>query len=198
MIEENNLNTESEEEKKSLLGMVIFGGITCGTLLAWVAVFALLFVTAIQLRKTGEGTVQIGDQVPDFTFYTFEGEEYTLSELRGKVVVINFWASWCNPCEEEAPELQQAWEYYEPTGEVIFLGIAWTDADTPAAEYIEKFGITYPNGHDLGTAISQKFRTTGVPETYIIDRNGVLADAMMGPYSSLQAIIADIDAVLSQ
>jgi cytochrome c biogenesis protein CcmG/thiol:disulfide interchange protein DsbE len=190
MTEENNLNKETPAGEK--------GGISWGRVAVWGAVFALLLVVAVQLRNSTEGTVKIGEEVPDFTLYSFEGEEYTLSKLRGKVVVINFWASWCNPCEEEAAELQEAWEYYQPDGEVVFLGIAWTDADTPAAEYIEKFGITYPNGHDLGTAISQEFRITGVPETYIIDRDGVLAKAQLGPYPSLQAILADIEAVLAQ
>jgi cytochrome c biogenesis protein CcmG/thiol:disulfide interchange protein DsbE len=118
--------------------------------------------------------------------------------LRGKVVLLNFWASWCNPCEDEAAELQEAWEYYQPGGEVVFLGIDWTDTDREALAYLEKFQITYPNGPDLGTTISQEFRITGVPETYIVDRNGVLADAMLGPYPSLQAILADVDAVLAQ
>jgi cytochrome c biogenesis protein CcmG/thiol:disulfide interchange protein DsbE len=201
MTEENNLTAEQIEEKlekKPWWAVVIFGGVTCGTLLAWGGMIALLVVVAIQLRTSTQGTVQIGEEVPDFTLYTFDGDEYTLSELRGKVVVVNFWASWCNPCEDEAAELQQAWEHYQPGGEVVFLGIAWTDTDTPAAEYIERFQISYPNGHDLGTTISQKFRISGVPETYIIDRDGVLADAQIGPYSSLMAIFADINAVLAQ
>lgn len=187
------------EEKDQItgLGEEQAEGIAWGKVAVWVAVIALLLVVAIQLRTATEGTVQIGEEVPDFTLYTFDGEEIALSDLRGKVVLVNFWASWCNPCEDEAAELQQAWEYYQPTGEVVFLGIAWTDADTPAKEYLERFQITYPNGHDLGTVISQEFRITGVPETYIIDQNGVLADAMMGPYPSLQAILADIDAVLA-
>jgi cytochrome c biogenesis protein CcmG/thiol:disulfide interchange protein DsbE len=190
MTEENKLNNETNPEQAK--------GFSWGKAAIWTTVIALLAVVAVQLRSSTQGTVQIGEEVPDFTLYTFEGEEITLSELRGKVVVVNFWASWCKPCESEAAELQQAWEYYEPTGEVVFLGVDWTDTDTPAAAYLEKFQITYPNGPDLRTVISQKFRITGVPETYIIDRNGVLADAMLGPYQSLQAILADVDAVLAQ
>ena len=123
-------------------------------------------------------TVRIGEEVPDFTLRTFEDEEIVLSDLRGKVVVVNFWASWCNPCKDEAAELQEAWEYYQPGGEVVFLGVDWTDTDAEAAEYLEMFQITYPNGPDYGTRISQEFRITGVPETYIIDRDGILAKAI--------------------
>jgi cytochrome c biogenesis protein CcmG/thiol:disulfide interchange protein DsbE len=190
MTDENKLTAETADEGQK--------GISWGRVAIWVVVFALLLVVAIQLRTSQLGSVQIGEEVPDFTLYTFEGDAITLSELRGKVVLVNFWASWCNPCEDEAPELQEAWEYYQPGGEVVFLGVDWTDTDREAAEYLEKFQITYPNGPDLGTTISQEFRITGVPETYIIDRNGILADAMLGPYPSLQAILADVDAVLAQ
>lgn len=190
MTEENKLTAETADEQPK--------GFSWGRTITWIVVLGLLVLVAIQLRSSTEGTVQIGDEVPDFTLYTFEGDPITLSELRGKVVVINFWASWCNPCEDEAPALQTAWETYQPDGDVVFLGIAWTDSDGPAQRYIEKFQITYPNGHDLETLISQEFRITGVPETYIVDRNGVLAKAMLGPYPSLNAIMTDVDAVLAQ
>jgi cytochrome c biogenesis protein CcmG/thiol:disulfide interchange protein DsbE len=190
MIEENKLTVETAEEQPR--------GFSWGRVIVWVVVLALLVLVAIQLRSSTRGTVQIGEEVPDFTLYTFEGDAIVLSDLRGKVVLLNFWASWCNPCEDEAAELQEAWEYYQPGGEVVFLGIDWTDTDREALAYLEKFQITYPNGPDLGTTISQEFRITGVPETYIVDRNGVLADAMLGPYPSLQAILADVDAVLAQ
>jgi len=79
---------------------------------------------------------------------------------------------------------------------VVFLGVAWTDTEKKSLGYIERFGITYPNGPDLGTRISQAYRTTGVPETYIIDRDGNLAYVKLSPFLSLQEIRMAIDPLL--
>lgn len=168
-----------------------------GSLLAWLGLFILLIIVAIGLITTQQGPIGIGQTAPDFELTTFDGEKIRLSDLRGKVVVINFWASWCKPCEQEAAELEEAWRFYQPGGEVVFIGIAWTDTESASLEYLKKFDITYPNGPDLGTRISQRFRTTGVPETYIIDRNGVLAYKKFAPFLSVAEIRAAIDPLLT-
>ena len=164
--------------------------------LIWVFVIVLLGLVAIQLVKSQQGTIRVGAKAPEIVLTTFEGEQINTADLKGKVILVNFWASWCNPCEDEAEELQNAWEMYGPTGEVVFLGVDWTDTDTEAKEYMERFGITYPSGPDYGTRISQDYRTTGVPETYIIARDGTLAYAKIGPFASLQEIISVIDPLL--
>jgi cytochrome c biogenesis protein CcmG/thiol:disulfide interchange protein DsbE len=183
-------------ESESFPSESVSTGPRWGRIAAWVLVIGLLAVVAIQLRKAQEGTVQLNRPVPEFSFTTFEGIEYTPADMHGKVVLVNFWASWCLPCEEEAAELQQAWEMYEPTGEVLFVGLAWTDTDAGAAAYLQRFGITYPNGHDLGTRISQAFRTRGVPETYVIDPDGNLSSVQIGPYPSVEHITAAIERAL--
>ena len=93
--------------------------------------------------------------------------------------------------------LEEAWQQYRSRDEVVFLGVAWTDTDAKAKEYLARYRISYPNGPDLGTRISQKYRITGVPETYIIDRNGILADVHLVPFSSTREIIAIIDPLLN-
>lgn len=167
-----------------------------GRILAWFILGTFLFVLFLGLIRTQEGPVGVGKKAPDFSLTSFDGEKYTLSELKGKVVLVNFWASWCKPCEQEAADLESAWKIYEPRGDVIFLGVAWTDTEKKSLEYMEKYGITFPNGPDLGTRISQAFRTTGVPETYIIDKNGELAYVKLSPFLSVNEIRMAIDPLL--
>ncbi|MBT3240958.1 MAG: TlpA family protein disulfide reductase [Chloroflexi bacterium] len=188
MTEDNSILENQEGKPK----------ISFGRILAWVFVLALLGVVYIQLAKSQQGTIEIGAMAPEFTLTSFEGETFDSEQLKGKVVLLNFWASWCKPCELEAADLEAAWKFYEPRGDVIFLGVDWTDTTNEANEYLEKFSITYPNGPDLGTRISQSYRTTGVPETYIIDKEGVLGRVKIGPFQTYQEIISMVDDVLNQ
>ena len=173
-------------------------------ILVWVGLLGLLAILGVGLLRTQQGTIQVGQLVDDFHLTLFEGYDFNgqgsvrLSELRGKVVVVNFWASWCKPCEQEAAELEEAWRYYEPTGEVVFLGVDYVDTEPEARSYLAKFGITFPNGADQGTRISQYFRIEGVPETYFIDRQGILRDTQTGPFQSTQDIMVIIDRLLAE
>jgi cytochrome c biogenesis protein CcmG/thiol:disulfide interchange protein DsbE len=163
----------------------------------WGFVLGLLVIVGFGLIRTQQGPIGIGDEVPDLTFTTFDGEEIPLRDLQGQVVVINFWASWCKPCEQEALELERAYQMYKDQG-VVFLGVDYVDTETEARAYLVKFAITYPNGPDLGTRISQAFRTRGVPETYIAGMDGRLVAVKIGPYQSLNEITHQIELALSQ
>ncbi len=165
-----------------------------------------LMLIGLSLKNTMQGPVTPGDMVPAFSLTSFDGKVYNSTDLKGKVVLINFWASWCKPCEQEAADLEGAWQYYQPTGKVVFLGVDWVDTEPEAKAYLHKFNITYINGPDLRTAISQIFRIKGVPETYILDQNGRLAkivdengnqlNPMIGPYTSVTQIQNTIDRLL--
>lgn len=175
-------------------------------IIIWILLVGLLVILGVQLNRTQEGTVQPGSAINDFTIAMFDGYDYNgqteikFSDLRGKVVVINFWASWCKPCEQEAGALEAAWRDYESTGQVVFIGADYVDTPTEASIYLKKFNITYPNGEDRDLQrqrpLSQYFRITGVPETYFVDKNGVLSYVHIGPLTSIEQIREQIDPLL--
>jgi len=165
----------------------------------FIGVMVLLALVAFQMRHNGPlaaAQVGAGEPAPDFTVQTFDGQTVKLSDLHGKVVLVNFWASWCIPCSQEAPDLENTWRQYKDRG-VVFVGVDYVDTETEARTYLTHFNISYPNGADLGTRISQAYRIRGVPETYIIDRNGTLRATFIGPTTQDQ-IQAKIDPLLSQ
>jgi cytochrome c biogenesis protein CcmG/thiol:disulfide interchange protein DsbE len=175
-------------------------------IIIWVFLVGLLAIVAVELNRAQQGTVQPGARIDDFTFAFFDGYKYNgqsqikLADLRGKVVVINFWASWCKPCEQEAAELQAAWKEYEPKGQVVFIGADYVDTPNEANVYLKKFDISFPNGEDRDLQherpLSQYFRIKGVPETYFIDKNDVLRYVQIGPFTSRDQIRAQIDTLL--
>jgi len=170
----------------------------------WALLAGLLVIVAVELNHSQQGSLQRGARIGDFSMPLYSGYQYNsqsqmqLSALRGKVTVINFWASWCKPCEQEAADLEQAWQYYQTGGQVVFIGVDYVDTEPEARAYLAKFGITFANGPDLGTRVSQLFRITGVPETYIIDQKGVLQYAQIGPFSSVDEITSAIDPLLKK
>ena len=170
--------------------------ISWGRLAAWGGLLTLLIILGIALLRTQQGQPRSGQKAPAFTLTTFDGQQIALESLKGKVVLLNFWASWCVTCKDEAAFLEQAWQQYRSRSDVVFLGVAWTDTDSKAKDYIAHYGISYPNGPDLRTRISQTYRITGVPETYIIDPNGVLVEVHLVPFVSKQEITSIIDPLL--
>ncbi len=99
------------------------------------------------------GITMVNRPAPNFTLTTFKGTTISLADLRGKTVVINFWASWCPPCRIEAPLLERTWRAYKNRG-LIFLGVNIQDRKEDALNFIREFGITYPNGPDPTGEIS--------------------------------------------
>lgn len=148
-------------------------------LLAFGLLIALLSLSAWGLVRANSGPVESGP-APDFTLTSFDGRTLTLSQLRGQVVIVNFWASWCPPCREEAAYLEQTWRKYQDKG-VVFIGVDWVDTQKEALAYVKEFDLTYFNGPDLGTRIAEAYRIKGVPETFFVAKNGELRGVQIGP-----------------
>lgn len=161
------------------------------TSVALLGLFALgLFVAGQQGQRP-----QVGRSAPDFTIRLYAAhraglpEQVRLSELRGKPVVLNFWASWCIPCKDEAPEFEATWRKY--SDRVVFIGANWLEVEAAALPYLRQQGISYANGFDLQQQIARAYRITGVPETFFIDREGVLRQIETRPLTG-----ADLEAAI--
>ena len=168
----------------------------------WVFIVGLLGLVGFGLKRAQNPMAQIDKPVPDFDLVYYEGYEYNgqaemkLSNFQGKIIVINIWASWCKPCEQEAPELEAAWQFYKDSGDVVFIGVDYVDTPAGANEYLTKFNITFPNAPDLKSNISSILnRQMGVPETYFIDREGILRHVKIGPFASVDEIKSVIQSI---
>ena len=122
----------------------------------------------------------VGRPAAAFTLQTFDGAPLALESYRGKVVVVNFWASWCYPaCYEEAPVLEQGWRTYRERGLVV-VGVDIQDTVEAGRKFIRDFGLTFPNGRDLDGKVSIDYGVYGVPETFFVDRQGRIRGKHVG------------------
>lgn len=125
------------------------------------------------------GVTMVNRPAPDFSLTTFEGAKISMEDLRGKPVIINFWASWCPPCRIEAPLLERTWRAYKNRG-LIFLGINIQDRKEDALSYIREFDVTYPNGPDPTGEITIDYGVSGLPVTFFISRKGEVVRRWVG------------------
>ncbi len=154
--------------------------------LGFVVVFIALLASGLRPKTS---TLLHGNPAPDFELTAFNGEfdgqRFSLTDMRGQIVVLNVWASWCVACEQEMALFEQAWQEYRAR-DVWFIGVDYLDTDTAGLAYLERFGITYPNGPDIGSRIYRDYRCAGVPETFFIDRQGIVQHVQIGPMTQPQ------------
>jgi len=124
---------------------------------------------------------------PQLTFETLDGRgEIRLADYRGKAVVLNFWASWCGPCKDEAPLLQSVWERYRDEGLVV-LGVDAQDLRGAAQAFVERYELTYPIAYDGNGASLGRYGNTGFPETWFVGRDGrLVGEHIVGPFDEAQ------------
>jgi cytochrome c biogenesis protein CcmG, thiol:disulfide interchange protein DsbE len=150
------------------------------SVLFFVALLAYALWPQMAVSRTGGASLAPGAPAPGFTVPVYSGGQLSLADLAGSVAVVNFWASWCGPCRLEAPTLQQIWQDYQAKG-VRFIGVDIQDTPADAKAFTDEFKITYPNGPDVDNSISHAYRITGVPETFVIGKDGRLARQFIGP-----------------
>jgi cytochrome c biogenesis protein CcmG/thiol:disulfide interchange protein DsbE len=146
----------------------------------------------VALFPAQQGTLPAVAPAPDGS-----GHERTLrlGDLAGQPAVVNFWASWCQPCREEADVLDRFAREYAPRG-VAFVGVNVWDSDDKARAFLDEFGVTYANGLDAGGGAAIDFGVTGLPETFFVDRQGQLVRKFIGPITD-RALRAAVEELLS-
>ena len=151
---------------------------------AWIAAgvigLLVLGLLAYALFSSSGESLQEGGPVPIFQLAALDGSTIDLESQRGQVVVVNFFASWCTPCRQEAADLEVSWRSYQDQG-VQFYGIAYKDASSAASSFLDEFGITFPSAVDPSNRTARAYGVTGVPETFVIDGAGNLARHFVGP-----------------
>lgn len=173
-----------------------------GIVVVVVAALGVLFWYGLRTTKGRENIASplMERQVPEFSMPLFEryqprfGPEFSLSENLGKPMVINFWASWCEPCKYEAPVLEAGWREYG--GEVLFVGVDTLDQKPEDARaFLETYGLSFPVGRDTGNKISIDYGIFGVPETYFVRSDGTLSYKHSGPLTP-ELLEAHVQALL--
>ena len=180
-----NPDVKTDAPRRSRLPLAV-AGVT-------ILIVALLSLGLVAMRLAGQQGARPtpGTPAPDFelplytNFQNGLGAQTKLSDLRGKVVVINFWASWCVPCKDEAPALEAISQKYAGR-DVVLLGVNYLDVEHDAVAFLATYGVSYSNGVDLQQRISKAYRITGVPETFVVDQQGVVREVFIQPITEAQ------------
>jgi cytochrome c biogenesis protein CcmG, thiol:disulfide interchange protein DsbE len=168
---------------------------TPGLALSWLGLIAIVLVlgggwilSSRVLLDAGplagglEPAPAVGHPAPDFTLRTVDGQELSLSDFRGRPVVVNFWATWCPPCRAEMPDFQAAFIEYQNEGLVI-IGVNSTAQDDPdlVPGFVAEFGLTFPIVLDETGEVTSAYKILGLPTSIFVDKNGVVQEVFTGP-----------------
>ncbi len=146
-----------------------------------VVVVVLAVVTSVLINKRSFEPVIAGTTSINFVTKDLDGNMRRLDEFKGKVVFLNLWATWCKPCEEEMPSMQRVYDILKDRNfEMIALSVD-TEGPEVVRKFAERYGLTFPIFLDPKGKIKNGYKTTGVPETFIIDQNGIIAEKIWGP-----------------
>ncbi len=140
-------------------------------------------------------TPQKEKPAPDFQLKTLDGQVVTLSQFRGKPVLLNFWASWCQPCREEMPYLQQIYNKYKDRG-LVFYAIDIGETPETINNFFKENSLFMPVLLDTDKSVGQSYGITGIPETFLIDKNGIIRKKQIGAYPNSEAIENDLKLIM--
>ena len=162
---------------------------------AAVAAIVALLMTGLGHDPSVFASPLVGRAAPNFTLPQLEGPPVTLAKLRGQIVVINFWASWCTECQVEQAALDQTWQQFQDSG-VVVIGVNFQDTIDAARGYVRTDGVTYPVVVDAGSKTALAYGLRGVPETFVVNRSGRIVKHVIGPVGAA-GLATEINSMLS-
>ena len=172
--------------------------------MTWALILGMIWtvisrVPADQSQVQQSAVAKEGFAAPDFTLDLLGGGKVTLADLRGKVVLVNFWTSWCPPCRLEMPAIEKTYRSYKDLGFVV-IGVNLTaqDAEKDAANFVKEIGVTFPIALDRDNAIGNLYRVTALPTSYFVDRNGVIRSVIVGGPMSEALIQSKVEELLQE
>ena len=160
-------------------------------------ILAIILTSAILIAGcAGEvnQTPRIGKPAPDFQFQSSEGQPTSLSDLKGKPVLINFWATWCRPCRMEMPYLQQVYDEWQEKGLVV-LAINIKESPSQVEEFMQSQGLSLPVLLDSQGKVASQYGIQAIPVTFFVDRDGIIQDIKFGPFQSKAEIESSLDKI---
>ena len=162
---------------------------------AVVAAIAVLLMTGLGRDPSVIASPLVGRTAPNFTLPQLDGPPVTLARLRGQIVVINFWASWCTECQVEQAALDQTWQQFRDSG-VVVIGVDFEDSTGAARGYVRTDDVTYPVVEDTDSSTALAYGLRGVPETFIVNRSGRIVNRIIGPVDAT-ALTSEINSTLN-
>jgi peroxiredoxin len=167
MADEINKDEEGAGLPKSVIGVIV-------------AVIIIIAVVIVVTGKSKFEPVDVGTEAIAFELPSTDGKSTKLSDFRGKVVFLNFWATWCKPCEAEMPSMQALYDSLpKDKFEIVAVSVDNESRDV-VKKYTDNLGLTFTILHDKRGKVKEKYKTTGVPETFILDQNGIVAERVVG------------------
>ncbi|MEW6569681.1 MAG: TlpA disulfide reductase family protein [Nitrospirota bacterium] len=146
-------------------------------ILLLVAVFVILLIT----ERGGEKVITVGNPAPDVRLVDADGNAINLSDLKGSVIFVHFWATWCESCTDEMPSIQQLSNIFSDNSEFRLITVIYRDSSSNVMSYMDENHYSFPVYFNPDNTAARKFGITGVPESFVIDRNGILREKIIGP-----------------
>jgi len=148
-------------------------------------VLAVIVAAGVAACESGPPGPRVGKPAPEYVAFTLQGDSVALGSLRGKVVLLNMWATWCAPCRHETPFLQSLYEQRKDEGlEIVGVSMDNGEARSQVEEFVREFGVRYPILLDPQMRGMDSYRVLGLPASFLIDRDGILRWMRFGPVSA--------------